>query len=244
MRSLFIFVFTLVNICATAQKIPTLFPDGREWHCVRTGDKLFFGPDRYYKIIVAGDTIVEDKSCRKLNVIFDDSNNENFRTTLVAYEEKGKVYGCDMGVDGKKFILMMDFNMHKGDTYSYKDPIDQIFDYNVTGEDTVEVDGIKHRRLTINNEYHWVEGIGSDCQMAWMFPSETYWGIYDYMDACYDNGVKTFSKDDFTKISTNIKSVGVGENVSGKIYDLNGITVRNVKKGTIVIRNGKKYIAR
>lgn len=220
-----------------AGDFPTMFPDGREWICVRTGDP-FFMKDEYFTISVCGDTIVDGLSCRKLKAVYENSDNEY---CYVVHENNGKVY-C-LGTDKEKASdLLLDFSMRCGDKYQ----LDEYMDMTVTAEDSIEVNGVKRRRLIINDDYQWVEGIGSDTDDSWLFVQYTYWGIYSYIESCYDNGELVFSKDDFKAAPTDgIKDVtNWSEEKYGKMFDISGKPLSEPENGQVYIKNHRKYIKR
>lgn len=221
----------------SADNIPEIFTDGKEWRWTETGT-LLHPEDEVYTVKVCGDTIVEDKVCRKLLVSYDNTEKKSF--SLAVYEENGKVYGYNFDYPG--FSLIMDFNLHKGDTYTYTDFTGQTTTTTVTDEDWIENDSGKYRRLTIDGRCHWVEGVGCDSDMALLIPIPSHCGIVQYMDACYENGKEIFTKDDFKKQATNINAVESGIYRNDRIYDINGMVVKGMKIDGIFIKNGKKYI--
>lgn len=232
----FVALFLTLGIQANAQNYKTLFPKGRVWKCVETGAKIFFGEDKPFTVIVGADTIVDNKVCKILISSFD--NKEEPDRKSVVYEEDGKVYMYG-SVYGEVFFLIMDFNMKKGDKYyQYEDEYRTITD---TG--TIVVNGVERRYWVVDNKGLWVEGIGYNNDFAWLAPVVSHCGIYDYMEACYDNGELMFSKSDFDNIVTGINSLKADRDTdhSGRIYNLSGEQVNGMEGGGIYIKNGRKY---
>lgn len=199
-------------------------------------------PDAYMTIIVDGDSIVGDRTCKKLLVDYRSIVSVEHPKYTVAYEEDGKVYRLDE--DGKEHLIM-NMNLHYGDGVINEAQT-------VLKEDYVIVDGVRRKRLMVdsgvdhpNGEwlYYMVEGIGlskDEFVYTGLIDREYY---FHRLIACYDKGKCIFSAADFTKESTNvIQSIPAASTSDNSIYDLQGRKRDNIKKGEIYIQCGRKYI--
>ena len=135
--------------------------------------------------------------------------------------------------------MIMDFNMKKGDKFCFMDEVYST----ITDTGKTTINGVERRYWIVNGESKWVEGIGCENQFAWLTPFLSHCGIYDYMEACYDNGELVFSKSDFDNISTGVNSMEADRNASGsgKAYGLSGERIDETGYDGIYIKNGRKY---
>lgn len=113
--------------------------------------------------------------------------------------------------------------------------------------DTINVDGILRKRITININSDgkrdcWVEGIGSNCT-SWMtdFPKPTSSGYWVFGSCFYDG--HEFTLDDFqAKPVTGINNVTLDKSKENVIYDLFGRKITTPQNSKIVISNGRKIV--
>ena len=230
MKKLLIFLFLCISLCTNAQEYIPVLKEGRTWVYLVT-DVCF--PENYFfrTETVSGDTIIDGVKYKKDYHSDFDGHDYGIQPKM---EEEGKVYSFYEG-GGRK--LLMDFNMHTGDTYG---------GCAVMSEDSIVVRGIKRRRLKIRKKEfagYWVEGIGSSCGDAELTLPESSWGATWFMYECYDNGELIFTMKDFDAPTvTGINTVTTGENADNLLYDINGMRVETPEKGKMYIRNGKKFV--
>lgn len=146
----------------------------------------------YYTVSVCGDTIVNNLTCKKIEIV--PKGNQNSSKTAVAYEKDGKVW--NVREDGE-LVLIFDIGLHESDLI---DP------GHVLQEDYISVKGINRKRLLIDSGidsddycYYVVEGIGISTD-EWIpnlgvgFENE-----YAIMLSCKENGEIVFTREDFSK---------------------------------------------
>lgn len=242
MRTLFLFIAAFACNLSYAQDYEPMLAEGRVWKTVMPSmapDKI---DDFYYTETVCGDTIVNDRVCKKIHIVCDNPENNPFTTdyTIAAFEEDRKLYVCNDDGGASK---IMDFNLHKGDFISNCNA-------EVIEEDYIEVNGKRYRRLTFNYGFDdenacWVEGIGSN-QDFWFYGGQRPLGshYYYYMSECYDNGIPVFNKEDFKKepVANGITSVNKENEQCNILYNLSGQRISTANKGKIYIQNGKKQM--
>lgn len=238
MKQILTFLLLCIGICTNAQEYPSIFHEGRTWVFLHLGGDGY----SYSTVEVSGDTIIGGIECKKLHYYDEDGQEYD---TGGGYETGGKVYvstGINLAGSDSKFRLVMDFSLQKGDEfYGYKGEKCTVY-----SDDTIEVCGIKRRRLTIRSGLggYWVEGIGCSCGYSEMNPPLLNDGSLNYyIYECYDNGELVFKMSDFdSPIVTGIETVDAGTNADGAIYDVEGRRVKAPEKGKIYIRNGKKFV--
>ena len=232
MRRLSLILLLLSCLTAVAQdNYKKVLTPGKVWKCLVVNDYVSDVVKKPYTVTVECDTIVDNRKCWKMSSVYDDSGQPtSYCDDIVAYEENGKVYAYKHPLSDKgDWTLMLDFTLHKGDVATEFGSI-------VTEEDSVEVNGILYRRLSINGGY-WVEGIG---------PNTDYWRSNI---SCYENGKLLFSKDDFDKeaykrVENGVNSITVQKSEESATYDMGGRRINAPRKGDIYIQDGVKRMAR
>ena len=241
----------LLSLPLSAREYKPMLKSGRVWKCFLKGDS-WDGVDRYLTVSVCGDTIAQNRECKRVHFQYYTTEMENFNDYYTAaYEENGKLYttvGSDEG-----FALLLDFSLNKGDVAGrpYID-IDEDWTPNVfiDAVDTIEVRGKVYRRLKLTDSYfgnpvYWVEGIGANYE-GWY----TYFPVHNadctYMLECYDDGELVFTKDDFytEPVPSGIGSVKDGQHKSAVTYDLAGRRIAVPKQGGVYIKDGEKRVCR
>lgn len=146
----------------------------------------------YYTVYVCGDTIVNNLTCKKIEIV--PKCNQNSSKTAVAYEKDGKVWNVKN--DGE-MVLIFDIGLHQNEE------VDAGY---VLKEDFISVNGFNRKRLLIDSGidsydycYYVVEGIGISSD-KWV----SKLGIgneneYTIMLSCSENGELVFTKEDFSK---------------------------------------------
>lgn len=238
MKKILTFLLLCIGIYANAQIYPSLFQEGRTWVLLYMGNEEYF----YRTVEVSGDTIIGGIECKKLHLYEDDGSEYE---TYGGYEDGGKVYvsnSKESAESDSKFRLVMDFSMHKDDVFYGAEGRE----CRVLSDDTIEVNGIERRRLTVQTYYYggyWVEGIGYNCGAATMDSTQDWNSLNYYVYECYDNGELVFKLSDFNSpVITGIEAVDADTNADGAIYDVTGMRVKVPEKGRIYIRNGKKLM--
>ncbi len=212
--------------------IPVL-TEGKSWEVATfniDNDYIPVDTTGYYSIIVGGDTIVNDLTCKKIEIVPKSGNKSAI--TAVAYEENGKVW--NIREDGV-MELLYDINLHQ---YDFIEP-----GFVVT-EDYIHVNGVKRKRLCVdsgidsNSEYgsqyyHVVEGIGISTN-HWIFMSHIN-NEYAVMLSCSENGEVIFTKEDFTSTPSAIDAVATVKTVSSvRYYNLAGMESAEPREGVSI----------
>lgn len=235
MRLIFLFCAIFFGINASGQEYKELFKDGRVWNyaIVEDGDGEIVGS---WRVKVIGDTIVDGHNAKKLSVqkIYKYLEGNYYDLQTFGYEEDRKVFFADT----KKPV--MDFNMHEGD----------IFDGSVlTREDSIEVHGIKYRRLYFNGRDYpcTVEGIG---ERNSVFGDILDSPVHEKSEvimfvSCYDKSELIFSEADFDSPAiTGVEAVRDTKKKDGKVYDVQGHRVKQTQPNRMYIRDGVKFLGR
>jgi len=153
--------------------------------------------------------------------------------------------------------LAYDFSLQERDTIYYPYLFNGLV---VAHVDTIMVDGISRRRLTMNlgvgeNEIEtladiWVEGIGGAATSPCFFWGAWETSISGMMQSCIQDGRVLFSWDDFfapgiisslLQPSKDIFETKQLESSSG-IYDLQGRYLPNKLQKGVYIKDGRKYV--
>ena len=155
-----VFVLWAFVSIAYAQEYKPMLTDGKEWLCMLEIEGSPDGADGKwpYYITVCGECVEEGRIFKKLKKEYTDSvpKNEQKISYFVAYEENGQVFRkYDFDVEGENILLILDFNLKKGDVATRVGEV-------VTDVDYVEAYGVRRKRLKIGKYFYWVEGIGCD----------------------------------------------------------------------------------
>lgn len=236
MKQFFIFILSCISICTNAQEYLPILAEGKTWVTLYTCGMP--ETDFYRTSIIKGDTVINGTECKRIIYYYEDGSEA---TSGGRIEEEKKVYAINE--DGSR-ELVLDFNMHTGDTY-WSDKNQR--EVSVMAEDSIEVRGVKRRRLTIGTHGrfigYWVEGIGSNLEDAKLNCPNSSYGYKYYTYECYENGELVFTMDDFSSPSVcGVTAPAAKPKSEGKVYDISGISVQKPKKGSLYIKGGKKYI--
>ena len=238
-----IFFLSLICTETQGQVYRPMLSDSKEWHCKH----IVYGSDGVYDtdgewpyiIKVDGDSIINGVAYKKLHYEYMQDVPKGRRKSFnVAVRETGKAVFSYSEDDGD--IMFVNFNLHEGDFVSEESS------KTIIKEDSIEVNGIRYRRLSLSDGGVWVEGIGSH-SLFFTIPYENQEGIEypyyidDVIEECYENGQLIFSKDDFTATSTAVKSVYQERYKEDDcIYGISGVKMKEKFNG-IYIRGGRKY---
>lgn len=238
------------GLCIQAQE--KLCTPGKTW-IYHNENTLMPCNDYYYKVSVAGDTVVNGVNatilCRER------LDDDHAMWKFVQYEDNGLIYSLDE--DGKVWPLM-DFSLHSGDVFYLIDPSkayagnDDVSGsaMRISDEQTYCIEGIDRRVLTIkhrdNNdagEDYWIEGIGAPNPLGYITIQEfTTDGSVRYLSECYDGDRLIFSKANFDKLVTGMDEVPSDKRQCEAVYDLMGRRVANPVKGHLYITASKKRV--
>ena len=240
-KHLLIIMLLSLSTLLSAQEAKKFLTEGKVWKCVTSNySPLHDEGDTPFTVKVVGDTICDGRTMKKLHIEYEEGVKGFYSRNVAAYEEGGRLHAYDSSNEVGPDILLIDMNMKVGD------PIWGSY-YHVTAVDTICVDGIARKRITIGDaEYKviWVEGIGSNID-SWFTSIAVHIGEYSMLMECYDNGKKVFSNTDFSLPATSsINQPTAAPLKNGKAYDLSGRRINPEKHHGVYIRNGVKRIAK
>lgn len=240
-KHLLIIMLLALSTVLSAQEAKKFLTEGKEWKCVTSNySPLHDEGDTPFTVKVVGDTICDGRTMKKLHIEYEEGVKGFYSRYIGAYEEGGRLHAYDSDNDVGPDIILIDMNMKVGD------PIWGSY-YHVTAVDTICVDGIARKRITIGDaEYKviWVEGIGSNID-SWFTSTIKHIGEYSMLMECYENGKKVFSNTDFSLPATSsINQPTAAPLKNGKAYDLSGRRINPAKHHGVYIRNGVKRIAK
>lgn len=240
-KHLLIIMLLSLSTLLSAQEAKKFLTEGKVWKCVTSNySPLHDEGDTPFTVKVVGDTICDGRTMKKLHIEYEEGVKGFYSRNVAAYEEGGRLHAYDSSNEVGPDILLIDMNMKVGD------PIWGSY-YHVTAVDTICVDGIARKRITIGDaEYKviWVEGIGSNID-SWFTSIAVHIGEYSMLMECYDNGKKVFSNTDFSLPATSSINQPTADPLNnGKAYDLSGRRINLAKHHGVYIRNGEKRIAK
>ena len=240
-KHLLIIMLLSLSTLLSAQEAKKFLTEGKEWKCITSNySPLHDEGDTPFTVKVVGDTICDGRTMKKLHIEYEEGVKGFYSRYIGAYEEGGRLHAYDSSNEVGPDILLIDMNMKVGD------PIWGSY-YHVTAVDTICVDGIARKRITLGDaEYKaiWVEGIGSNID-SWFTSIAKHIGEYSMLMECYDNGKKVFSNTDFSLPATSSINQPTADPLkNGKAYDLSGRRINPAKHHGVYIRNGVKRIAK
>ena len=199
-KIIFTFLGLLMMTSASAASQTTFMPvlsEGKSWEVATISWDYENFPNSndttgYYTVSICGDTIVNNLTCKKIEIVAKD--NQKSPKTSVAYEKDGKVWNVNSEGEMK---LIFDIGLHQ------YDEVDAGY---VLKEDYISVNGFNRKRLLIDSGidsddycYYVVEGIGisSDKWVSNLVVGNE--NEYTIMLSCSENGEIVFTKEDFSK---------------------------------------------
>lgn len=240
-KMLVVILWAFVSI-AYAQEYKPMLTDGKEWLCMLEVEGSPDGADGKwpYKITVCGESVEDGRIFKKLKKEYTDSvpKNEQKISYFLAYEENGQVFRkYDFDVEGENILLILDFNLKKGDVATRLGEV-------VTDVDYVEAYGMRRKRLKIGEGFYWVEGIGCDDEngLAPRIPIPTF-RICSRILKCYEGGELVFTDKDFLTNTTSIGRVADDIIQTEYLYNLQGERVFRPSRG-IYIKGSRKVVIR
>ena len=185
----FIMLFPTV-MSSKAAYLPVL-THGKSWEVACYNDK---GVTEILNIFVDGDTLVKDRTCKKIKIVSNDDSRSP--VTAVAFEEDGKVWNVEDG----SLKLLFDINLNEGDVAEAGC---------VIKSDVITVNEQDRKRLVIDSGvdggseieylYYVVEGVGINTDRFLWYTTLTGEGKYSRMLSCKENGETIFTYKDFSK---------------------------------------------
>lgn len=240
-KILVVVLWAFVSI-AYAQEYKPMLTDGKEWLCMLEIEGSPDGADGKwpYYITVCGESVEEGRVFKKLKKEYTDSvpKNEQKISYSLAYEENGQVFRkYDFDFEGENILLILDFNLKKGDVATRLGEV-------VTDVDYVEAYGVRRKRLKIGDGFYWVEGIGCDDEngLAPRIPIPTF-RICSRILKCYEGGELVFTDKDFLTNTTSIGRVADDIIQTEYLYNLQGERVFRPSRG-IYIKGSRKVVIR
>ena len=185
----------------------------------------------YYTVYVCGDTIVNNLTCKKIEIV--PKGNQKSSKTAVAYEKDGKVWNVN---SNGEMVLIFDIGLHQ---------YDEVDDGYVLKEDFISVNGFNRKRLLIDSgidsddySYYVVEGIGisSDKWVSNLVVGNE--NEYTIMLSCSENGEIVFTKEDFSKQDDYVPLVREGV----KWVEYYNNSIENIESLTSYQFDGQKEI--
>ena len=185
----------------------------------------------YYAVSVCGDTIVNNLTCKKIEIV--PKGNQKSSKTAVAYEKDGKVWNVN---SNGEMVLIFDIGLHQ------YDEVDAGY---VVKEDYISVNGFNRKRLLIDSGidsydycYYVVEGIGisSDKWVSNLVVGNE--NEYTIMLSCSENGEIVFTKEDFSKQDDYVPLVREGV----KWVEYYNNSIENIESLTSYQFDGQKEI--
>ena len=166
--------------------------EGKSWQVATYNDD----PNdiiKVYSVSVGGDTIVNNLTCKKIDVVPKDSHMAT--ASPVAYEENGKVWKVE---ENGQMVLIFDVGLHLNEQFNGV--------AHVVGEDVISVNGVSRKRLLIdsgcdcvNYMYYVVEGVGISLDECVMYLGVGNGSHPCRMVSCSENGETIFTYNDFYK---------------------------------------------
>ena len=236
-------IFTLLGLLmitsASAASQTTFMPvlsEGKSWEVTTISWDYENFPNSndttgYYAVSVCGDTIVNNLTCKKIEIV--PKGNQKSSKTAVAYEKDGKVWNVN---SNGEMVLIFDIGLHQ------YDEVDAGY---VVKEDYISVNGFNRKRLLIDSgidsddySYYVVEGIGISSD-KWV----SKLGIgneneYTIMLSCSENGEIVFTKEDFSKQDDYVPLVREGV----KWVEYYNNSIENIESLTSYQFDGQKEI--
>ncbi|WP_337639639.1 hypothetical protein [Prevotella sp.] len=241
-KHLLIMMLLSLSTLLSAQEAKKFLTEGKEWKCITSNySPLHDEGDTPFTVKVVGDTVCDGRTMKKLHIEYEEGVKGFYSRNVAAYEEGGRLHAYDSSNEVGPDILLIDMNLKVGDPILGGS-------CHVSAVDTICVDGIARKRITIGNDAQsaiiWVEGIGSNVDL-WFTPTIKHIGEYSMLMECYDNGKKVFSNTDFSLPATSSINQPTADPLkNGKAYDLSGRRINPAKHHGVYIRNGVKRIAK
>ena len=263
MRKTLLTLLLIIPLLSFAQELGyrKFLSEGKCWyqhavyHYGKAPEYIDIEKDIYYSYLLKGDTLINDKDCKKMYLCSEDTTYH-----CAMYEVDRKVMYIPKGEEEAK--VLYDFQENPQTLWEFGMEWPKLL---LMTTDTISVGDNYFRRLRFSNEEfydefpddivsNWVEGIGcagdifNDVLYTIKFAriSDEWEFTWTDLDSCYENGKRIFTYEDFHKepITSSISkssAKGKGDKV---VFDLQGRPVVTPQKKGLYIKNGKKFIAR
>ena len=220
--------------------------EGRSWYYY--AQDIVSGKDFYFYLTIVGDTVVEDRECKK--ILYNSTDTTYFYGAAYEKDEQVLIGVSYIGSTDIHWYRLYDFQVDVGESAFGTGP-------RLKETDTVSVNGTEFRRLYLveeedafKREYIWVEGIGSQWGLVNPTGIMATGYVVERFLRCYQDDECIFTAEDFNKSAiTSVESIAVNrlpyESVDA-VYDLQGLRLSSLQGGRlpkgIYIKNGKKFV--
>lgn len=240
-KILLITLYVLLPNLSFGQEIYRPFlEEGKVWTYHYYND--FTGKEYYESLTVAGDTVIGDKSYKRIV----DVATGGFEYAI--REEGRKVYLKYPRDEKNKEELFYDFGLNVGDTFQpnwsdeVEDPNEQA---TVVAVDTVVVGGRAFRVLDVRMNGDnlwanwWVEGIGGMEHLSTNFPML---GNFYCFSSCQLNGETILTYKDICTVGIRNQLLMREKDIYTSLYDVQGRRLSSAPRKGIYIKDGKKVV--
>ena len=147
-------------------------------------------------------------------------------------------------------IILYDYNMEAGDSYRH---VEGYQDITVVSKDMVTLaDGEHHRRLTLNNGFVLIEGLGcinsAGLLLDYLNPSQEYQQRFSYLNTFYEAGIETFSFKEGPIVVVNQGIVNTksfsNRTTDSSLFDLQGRRLTTQPRRGLYIKDGRKMVVK
>ena len=234
-NSLLIAFFSLLSSHILGQEVYKSFlEDGKVWTYHYYND--FTGKEFYKSLTVKGDTLIGDKSYKRIV----DVATGNFEYAM--REEEKKVF-CVYPNNAE--TLLYDFGLNVGDSFYSSDNPNPSTQATVVAVDTIVVGNRAFRVLDVRlngDDYWtnwWVEGIGGMDYLSVNFPMV---GNFYYFSSCQLNGESLLTYKDVCTVGIHNQTLIRGN--GSVINDLQGRRLNGKPSKGVYIESGKKRVVK
>ena len=240
MKGLLLALFSLLTSHIYGQEVYKPFlEEGKVWTYHYYND--FTGKEYYESLTVAGDTVIGDKSYKRI------ANVATGRFEYALREDGRKVYIKYPRDEKNKEELIYDFGLNVGDTFQPNWSDEAEDQATVVAVDTIVVGNRAFRVLDVRlNGYDswinwWVEGIGGMEHLSTNFPMI---GNYYCFSSCQLNGETILTHKDVRTVGIRDQIFMNGKERDTPLYDLQGRPLTDKPASGVYIENGKKVVVK
>ena len=261
MRQGFLLAMLITCMAIQAQELSykKFLSEGKCWyqhavyHYGKASEYIDIEKDIYYSYLLKGDTLINDKDCKKMYLCSEDTTYH-----CAMYEVDRKVMYIPKGEQEAK--VLYDFQENPQTLWEFGMEWPKLL---LMTTDTISVDDNHFRRMKFSNEEfyeefpedivsNWVEGIGCagdifkdvlhTIKLAHISDEWEY--TWTDLDSCYEDGKRIFTNEDFFKepVTSSIRMWNTKGKEEKVIYDLQGRKVTTLQKNELYIRKGKKFV--
>jgi hypothetical protein len=249
MKKLVFILFILLSIQASGQEAyKPLLVDGKTW---TYSEGNFFAGYRTFNHIVDGDTLIDSKTWKKVDIESPVGSERRFEKAM--REEGKKVYErlrIQEPGGGYREVLFADFDAVVGSQYVE----DEGMYTEVTATTSIDLEGITRHQIILEQHEdgypyssyddptsYWTEGIGGDCgiyqAVQWLGTT----GNRCTLLYCYEDGKCIYRHPEAVGIEHLPSTISTS---SSHFFDLQGRQLQDKPEHGVYIRDGKKYVVR